>query len=101
MLFAGLNFDRKVQDWIFKNTNPQDDARAREWNILHNRRYDASRDHYSTVRNSKIVVQDWRKKISFRNVQRIQESCAETMKIGHYKRVNNIKELLNLNITLY
>ncbi|XP_077999723.1 carbohydrate sulfotransferase 3-like [Glandiceps talaboti] len=83
--FAELKLHENVEQWIETNVNSKN-----RWGV------------YSTERNSSAVVNQWRSKMTFELVKRIQNAgvCGEYMRVLHYNKVNSVIDLKNVNFVL-
>jgi hypothetical protein len=73
--FYGMAFDDKIVDFLKIHSN-----------------FDYGNSH-STFRNSSAVPFMWTKKLPFREVIKIQETCREAMELWGYKEARNSAEI--------
>jgi len=81
--FVGLDFVPSVKHWIEENTKAR-----------------ASKNPYSTTRDSAKAMQAWRTHLNINDVFTIQNICANMMNFYGYKNVSSEKELKDLDTLL-
>lgn len=84
--FLGLILDQSVEDWIINNTRGSTDL--------------ASRQKFTTVRDSAANAENWRVKLSFDMVVYTQTVCQPLLELLGYKTVFHPRELRNLSHSL-
>ncbi|KAM9753644.1 carbohydrate sulfotransferase 1-like isoform 1-T8 [Menidia menidia] len=84
--FLGLAFDRSVVGWILNNTRGSSDS--------------ASRQKFTTVRDSAANAENWRLKLSFDMVLHTQAACQPLLGLLGYRTVLHPRELSNLSRSL-
>ncbi len=80
--FVGVAQSESVIGWLENNTKSSD------------------LDYYSTTRNSSAVPHMWRRSLTMRLVNVIQNSCAQVMSILGYKMVYSERELRDMRVPL-
>ncbi|XP_041652424.1 carbohydrate sulfotransferase 1 [Cheilinus undulatus] len=86
--FVGLERDRRVDQWISKNTN-RDASSPSEWNY-----------RYSTTRDSRAAAESWRLQLSFDIARTVQNLCNHTLALLGYRPVQSAAQLRDLSVSL-
>lgn len=82
--FTGIPFTAQAEQWILKNTQASQEASG----------------VYSTQKNSSQQVEKWRRSVSFRLVQLVQEECSATMRLFGYRPAENQQMLSDTSLSL-
>ncbi|XP_078620687.1 carbohydrate sulfotransferase 1-like [Branchiostoma floridae x Branchiostoma japonicum] len=59
------------------------------------------KDPFGTKKDPEKTANEWRTRLSFKQVQIIQSECKEAMTLFHYKFVESHEELKNIDVSLY
>ena len=70
--FFRLDIQQSMRDFLFDHINP---SRAKSH----------KHENWSTYRDPKLAMSHWKKDMSYEEVEAIQETCSEAMKLWGYK----------------